>query len=168
MATDVPATTEQINALLRGADAGEPKALAELRQLCEEAPEAWREFGDLARNARLALVGRVAGKNAVVREAVARQIGQLRAELAGPAPTPLERLLVDRILANWLFLHYVETSYAQQLHALTLAQGDYHQRRIDRAHRRYLASIKALAQVRRLLTPAVQVNIAERQINVAS
>ncbi len=54
------------------------------------------------------------------------------------------------------------------MHALTLAQGDYHQRRIDRAHRRYLASIKALAQVRRLLTPAVQVNIAERQINVAS
>ncbi|MGD9893490.1 MAG: hypothetical protein AB7R89_17845 [Dehalococcoidia bacterium] len=39
---------------------------------------------------------------------------------------------------------------------------------MERAQRRYLAAIRTLAQVRRLLVPNVQVNIAENQINVAS
>ena len=33
------------------------------------------------------------------------------------------------------------------------------------AHRRYLSAIRSLAQVRRLLSPSIQVNIAEQQIN---
>jgi len=38
----------------------------------------------------------------------------------------------------------------------------------DRAHRRYLQAVKALAQVRKLLGASVtQVNIAENQVNVA-
>ena len=37
----------------------------------------------------------------------------------------------------------------------------------DRAHRRYLSAIRTLAQVRRLLTPAVQINVGENQVNVA-
>jgi len=35
-----------------------------------------------------------------------------------------------------------------------------------RAQRRYLAAIKALAMVRRLGIPAVQINVADQQINV--
>jgi hypothetical protein len=38
---------------------------------------------------------------------------------------------------------------------------------IERAQRRYLGAIKALAQVRKLGVPAVQVNIGEKQINMA-
>ena len=41
------------------------------------------------------------------------------------------------------------------------------QRSINRAQRRYLAAIKSLVQVRRLLGPMVQVNIAEKQVNIA-
>ena len=36
--------------------------------------------------------------------------------------------------------------------------------RRDRGHRRYLSAIKALAQVRLLLLPTVQVNMAENQV----
>ena len=46
------------------------------------------------------------------------------------------------------------------------AEGDYWQKQQERAHRRYLSAIRTLAQVRRLLVPAMQVNIAERQLNV--
>ena len=38
---------------------------------------------------------------------------------------------------------------------------------LDRAQKRYLTALKTLAQVRRLLVPVVQVNIAQKQINVA-
>jgi hypothetical protein len=56
---------------------------------------------------------------------------------------------------------------AQSQGKISLKLGDYQQRRQDRAARRYLAAIKALAQVRRLLVPVVQVNIAERQVKLA-
>jgi hypothetical protein len=40
---------------------------------------------------------------------------------------------------------------------------------MDRAHRRYVHAIRALAQVRRLQLPAVaQLNVASNQVNVSS
>jgi hypothetical protein len=49
---------------------------------------------------------------------------------------------------------------------MTMAQGEHHQRRIDRAHNRHLSAVRALAQVRKMGS-AVQINIAEKQINNA-
>ena len=37
---------------------------------------------------------------------------------------------------------------------------------MDRAGARYLAALKPLAQVRKLAVPVLQVNIAEKQVNV--
>jgi hypothetical protein len=48
----------------------------------------------------------------------------------------------------------------------TLAQGNYYQKRLDRAHRNHLSAIRTLAQIRKL-GPVVQINIAEKQINTA-
>jgi hypothetical protein len=45
--------------------------------------------------------------------------------------------------------------------------GDYIGRQQNHAHRRFLETAKTLAQVRRLGLPAVQLNIADRQINIA-
>jgi hypothetical protein len=79
----------------------------------------------------------------------------------------LERLLADRFAAGWLSLAVAEGTYHQALER-GLGQPDdtFHQQRITRAQRRYLAAIKALAQVRKLGVPAVQVNIGDKQINV--
>ena len=49
----------------------------------------------------------------------------------------------------------------------SLTQATFHQHRITVAHNRYLSAIRTLAQVRRLQVPAMQVNIAEQQLNVA-
>jgi hypothetical protein len=49
---------------------------------------------------------------------------------------------------------------------VTLKQADFHRRRIDAAHRRYLAALKALATVRKLAVPALQINLAKKQVNV--
>ena len=88
-------------------------------------------------------------------------------ELAGPAPSSLEQLLVERIVICWLHLYYAETIYVQHMQELSLRQGEFYQQRISKAQARYLAAIRTLAQVRRLGVPAVQVNIAEQQVNVA-
>jgi hypothetical protein len=124
--------------------------------------------GNLAWQAEYSLVRAALGEDLVAREALTRKLELLRAELNGPASTPLERLLVDRVVACWLQLHHADIVLAQREGKLTLAQGEYHQRTRDRAHKRYLSSIKALALVRKLAVPVLQLNIAKKQVNVAS
>jgi hypothetical protein len=116
--------------------------------------------GNLAWQAEYSLVRAALGEDLVAREALTRKLELLRAELNGPASTPLERLLVERVVACWLQLHYADIVLAQREGKLTLAQGEYHQRARDRAHKRYLSSIKTLALVRKLAVPVLQVNIA--------
>ena len=49
---------------------------------------------------------------------------------------------------------------------MTPAQGSYYQKRLDHAHGRHLSAIRTLAHIRKL-EPAVQINIAEKQINTS-
>jgi hypothetical protein len=164
---DQPAT---LNSLLRRADTGDRVAIAALHGEADAAPELWREFGDLATQIRMKLVGLIAGKNAFVASAVAQEAGRLRRAWAGEGATPLELALAERIAACWLYLAYAEGAYAQLLsggEGLTWERDEFHRKRIDQAERRYLRAIRALAQVRRLNLPAVQVNIGDKQINVA-
>jgi hypothetical protein len=47
---------------------------------------------------------------------------------------------------------------------MTISVDDYHQKRLDRLHKRYLSAMRSLAQVRKLLKPKVaQINIGEKQ-----
>jgi len=63
---------------------------------------------------------------------------------------------------------HIDALYAQRLNSITWAESEYFQRRQERAHRLYLSAIRTLAQVQRLLVPAVQVNIGAQQLNVAN
>jgi hypothetical protein len=76
--------------------------------------------------------------------------------------------LGERVAACWLNLYYVDALYARRLNNVTFAEGEYFQRRQERAHRLYLSAVRTLAQVQRLLVPAVQVNIGAQQLNVAN
>ena len=93
----------------------------------------------------------------------------MREGLAGVDPTPLERLLTERVVATWLQLQFFEHLYFQSLMNLTNSQDEYYQKRIDRAHKRHLSAVRTLAQVRKLLKPGGvnQINIADQQVNVA-
>ncbi len=167
MTTALVEQNDAINALLRRADTGDRRAIVALRGECEAAPELWREFGNIARQVRLKLIGQMCGKNDVVGEAVSREVAALRRVWAGEAPTPLETALAERIAVNWLNLHYVEAKYLQVVGDLTYEQDTWHCRRIEQAERRYLRAIRELAQIRKIQQPTVQVNIGDKQVNVA-
>jgi hypothetical protein len=64
----------------------------------------------------------------------------------------LEQLLVDRVVVCWMQMSFYDTLIAQT-HSYTPAQGRMLQQQQDSAHRRYLASMKILATIRKLLTP---------------
>jgi hypothetical protein len=154
-------TAEELTALVRRAEKGDAASLKQLRQVLEGTP-LMDTLGDLGRQTQATVIEKFAGSNAVWKEILPRKLESLRRELAGPNPTPLERLLVERIVSCWLHLHNLELIYASK-DSVSLELGNYFQKNIDRAQKRYLAAIKALAVVRRLALPALQVNIAQRQ-----
>lgn len=155
----------ELDALFTRANEGDRRATEKLRQAFDRNPGLWDVVGDVAYQAEASTVSMLAGRNEVVEDAIRRKLKGLKQELAGESPSPLERLLVDRVAACWLLLAHAENKYAEVMkeRSVSFDLSEYHQRRCDRAQRRYLAAIKALAQVRRLLVPMVQVNIAERQ-----
>src|SRR5262249_1305105 len=160
----VPADRKEMEKILQRARKGDESVLPAVREMLKDAGAVDRLGGDLPRMAEQALIRAATGENLSLREALIFKLDLLPDEIAGSEPTPLELLLVDRVAACWLQLHLADIFLAQQGAKLTLAQAEYHQRTRDRAHKRYLAAIKALALVRKLVVPVLQVNIAKKQV----
>jgi hypothetical protein len=96
------------------------------------------------------------------------EIDTLAAELAGPKPTAAEIVLAQTAAISWFAFRLHEAQYADGVTSeggMTLNQSEHAQRRIDRAHRRMLSTLKTLAAVRRLAAPALQINVASQQVN---
>ena len=96
------------------------------------------------------------------------QLKAMREEIAGESPSPLERLLAERVVATWLQIQLFEGLYTSGMSkSMTIAQGSFHQKRLDQTYRRHLSAIRALAQMRKLLKGGgiTQINIADKQIN---
>jgi hypothetical protein len=159
----------EIDEALQRAEKGDRSALPTVRKYLDAQDEGWWSAMDFACIVQHTQIQRCVGEDSLfAQELLSGQVQRLRAQLGGPAPSPLERLLVERIIACWLHVNYAEEKYAEELgRGMSFEKGEYYQKRIDRAHRRYLSAIRALAQVRRLLGPSVQVNIGEQQVNVA-
>lgn len=155
-----------IDELIERANAGDSSVLPALREAVS--PEDWKAIGDLARQARRSLVEAVSGGSEFAREAMNRRLREMREELTLPTDGDLENLLIDQVRSSWLALHHAEAIRNQTVGTgMALAQADFYERRVTQCQKRYLAAIKTLAQVRRLMKPFIQVNIAEKQINVA-
>ena len=152
--------------LLERAEEGDTEVLPTLRKVLDEEPKIAR-FIDLARNVERSIVKSLSGDDLFSQEAIPRNLKEMREQIAGENPSTLERLLAERIAVCWLQLQYYEAIYAQNLKKFTITQSEYHQRRIDKAHKRYLSAIRTLAQLRKI-GPAVQINIADKQINTVS
>ena len=121
----------------------------------DDCPSALEKLGDLARTAEDSLV-KLTSNNPVLQEATRFKLNALRTEIGRPDPTPLEELLVQRIAACWLQLHSLEAIYTRNVEKQGFSGrwNESMQRSINRAQRRYLAAIKSLVQVRRLLARA--------------
>ena len=145
-----PPAAADLGRVLEAARRGDPAALPALRAFLDEKPEIWRHAGDLAAHAERSWAELAAGPDLLARESLARQLAALKAELAGPTPTPLEWLLVERIAATWLQVNYAD-AIAARARDVSVKQAELAIERQDRAHRRHLAAVAALATVRRLL-----------------
>ena len=156
--------TERMRLLLERAESGDRSVLPALEMLLDATPEVWRAYGDLARVAEDAWVELVAGPNLLLNESLRRKLAELKSDvLSDPTASPLERLLVERVGAGWLQTTYADAAAAQARDKpLGLAQLEQQQRRQERAQKGYLAAIRTLAAVRKLIATA-DVRTADRR-----
>ena len=161
-------TVGRLRQLVKKAENGTKKAVPEIRRILEESPElAWRYMTLAKLSERLFIAKMSRDKDLAAKELMEHQLAAMREEIAGANPSPLERLLAERIVATWLQIQLFEGLYASGMYmSMTIAKSSYYQRRIDQTHRRHLSAIRTLAQIRKL-GPAVQINIADKQINTA-
>jgi hypothetical protein len=110
------------------------------------------------------LIDWAAGKNgdAQTKARLKEELRDVAAELAGPSPSPVERVLAETAATAWFAYRMHEAQYAGNAPGgMTLTLSEHDQRRMDRAHRRFLSTLKTLAVVRRFATPrVVRVNVA--------
>ena len=163
------ATLARLKELVKKAEKGKKEGLPEIRKILQENPDlTWQimDYGKLAEYHFIEMMTKEEDFGSKV--LLQRQLGAMREEIAGENPSVLERLLAERVVATWLQLQLFEGLYAASMYRnMSEKQGSYQQKRLDRAHRNHLSAIRTLAQIRKV-GPAVQINIAEKQINTAS
>ena len=142
---------DDLNALIRRAQGGDRSAVPALRTYLDQCPELWREVGDLSRLAEKTLIVVAARQNLYSRECISRKLAALKQELA-PA-SPVEQLLVDRVAVTWLGLQIAESdaTFAREKVPEATQYLEHLERRLTGAQTRYLASLKTLAAVKKLL-----------------
>ena len=161
---------EKLRDLLSLAKKDQENAMPKIRQILSEHPDLAQRFMHLGRMGEDILIWRMTGEDDLAkRELFRSQLNAMREEIAGENPSPLERLLDERIVATWLQIQLFEGLYANGMskRSMTIARDGYHQKRLDQIYRRHLSAIRALAQIRKLLKGGAitQINIAEKQIN---
>ena len=157
------------------AEGGDKDARLELRQAVREStPEVIARISDIAGSYRRVLAKSASGGDPLLQEGLEERTRLMQEQVAGAKPTALEGLLAERVVSCWLLVEVMET--------LTAAQLDRHNKnRVtaphllqmmklqESANRRYLATIKTLAQVQKLQGPQqrLQVNIGGQQVNLS-
>lgn len=164
-ARDEQALTEVVDRAMKGDASTLPVVQALLDGPLRDAM--LEAYGNVAAAAERAFVSAFAGDNLVVQEAVRHKLAAVRAELAGPGPSPLERLLVERVALCWLQVYHADSCSARA-RVCDLARRDFCDRQQSKAQARYLAAVKALVTVRKLLRPPVSpMDLAARPVNEA-
>lgn len=164
-----PEDGPEMDKLLKRAAKGDESCLPEVQALLadKERGAEWMEAaGSPAAWFRQSLVEKMGEKNVFAKEAARQKLARVRADLEGPNPTPIESLLAERASLCWFEVNWYEERFVNTSDMI-ITQADFAQRRIHRAHHRFLSVVESLARVRKMALPSVMVNIAKnQQVNV--
>ena len=150
---------QDIQAILKRATEGDTSVLPEVKKLVAAAPEVATKVGDVGKQVERALIDQIAGHDLLMKETIPLQLQAMYEQLAGPNPSYLEQMWAHDIV-----ICYLQTRH-EDLVATEYPPNDAGQKRQDRAHKRFLNAIHALARIRKLFVPAqVQVNVGH-QVN---
>lgn len=130
-------------------------------------PALWKQIGDNSEIALSQIITLATGENEAFGEAYYHGCQVVKKDLGYADAPMLERLLIDSIILAWVRWGYVECVYTSKTKVShTPADGDYWERKLNAAQVRFLRALAALAKIRKLDLPAIQINIGDQQVNV--
>ena len=141
--------TDELRELAERAGYGDETALPELRQLLDNTPDLWQQVGDVAQHVETAWVKLLSGNNLLTRECLHREAERRRIELLGDNPTPIERHIIETIIASWLQLQHAEVQMANPREANEQRLNYFH-RRLESAQKQHRTAIDQLMKIRKM------------------
>ena len=159
-----------LTAMSQLAEKGDERASQALIEACQTVPRLWEilsTLSSLAVRSWVDLLASAGPGREIVRRSIEKEIERKRHAAAGEDPSPLERLLAERVALCWVAATYADAEYTRKLKGgMSFREGEYYGKRCEQTNRQLLKAIESLARVRRLLTP-MQINIGQNQINLA-
>ena len=143
----------ELRELVRRGKQGDVSVVPQLRQYLLQHPQVWNHVGDLARQSQAAWVRLFAGEDKHLQECIVTKVNAMKMELADERTSPLENLLVERVVSTWLELYYHETKSTQEGEK-SLKWAEFRMKQLAAANDRHLKAIGALATFKKLLPEA--------------
>ena len=139
-------TVGEVNA---AASKGDAVAKARLSEFLDDRPDIVAHYGNIGLAVQQAWVSRFAGDNFLISSSLMRRLEALKRELAGEQPSPLEKLLVERVAACWLQAECCDLFAAvpQAEEGVKLAAFKF--QRQNAAMARFLSAARTLAMIQR-------------------
>ena len=122
---------------------------------------------DLIQQIEQAWINLISPGYPVLKEALQQGTRMLKQELCGDSPSPLERLMVDRLAIIHLQSFYADASYAQW-ESTDVRQGAHILRRLNATHRRLLAGLNLLVRLRQMTARAARSAGAKRPARMSA
>jgi hypothetical protein len=104
----------------------------------------------------------------VAQTAIEEHIVYLRDEMGYHEEPIMEKLLIENIVTTWLRVQWLDYLVAAKMAGeFRIPAMEFWQRSLAMAQRNYLAACETLAKIRKMRLPNIQLNIGDKQINVA-
>ncbi|WP_291169897.1 hypothetical protein [Gimesia sp.] len=140
----------ELNVLIARAKQGDAEVIPRLCEYLDNNPILWTGPGNLALQAQAAWITLIAGQDKHLKQCLARKVNDMKQELSGTSPSPMEKLLVERVVTTWLRVHYCEAHDAQQDEE-SLKWAEYRLKRYRTMADLHVKSIGALTMLRKLM-----------------
>jgi hypothetical protein len=139
-----PCPFEQLQLLSKRVGTGDDSAIAEIQRILNSNDALWRHLGDVERSTEAWLI-EVADGPAASKESVRRSVAAMKQSLLGAQSTPLKKMAVGRVVACWLFAHFVD-----RFCSLSIKQGGRASdlaKLLEASEKRYQISLRSLKLV---------------------
>jgi hypothetical protein len=151
---------KRFNEILNRANAGDAEALGQYRAMHRADPESFNQFvqGIVLATRDDLVVALFSAESHTQKVALDEYLIRMARDLAGPSPSPIERILADRVTLCWLDAYRCDHGAIHNPYQ-SVKMTNLLIHRQDRAHRRLLSAIKTLAEIRNLPLFRLQVSI---------
>ncbi len=126
------------------------------REYLRQHPELVAQVGDLSQHAEEKLVALICSDDEKAKACLREKLNQMRAELGKDSDPPMLRLLTNRVVLDWLWLHFLDLTCATMEDGPRCGKMEVTRKR-QAAHAMFLASMKMQANFAKSLRRGRQV-----------